>query len=227
MSLRASLIGSTGLIGRHTLTLLIESQRYAEISAPIRRTPPAHFPKHPKLQTPELDFHQMSRQSDAFRCDVFFCALGTTIKQAGSQKAFYEVDHDFILNAAKLARAGGAKTAVLISAVGADPKSRVFYSRVKGETERDFAALGFERLHILRPSILLGNRSEHRLGEKIATFLSQPLDPILKKGPLARYRPILANRVAQAMIEAARKESAPGVHLYEGLELEALAAPGF
>ncbi len=227
-------MGSTGLVGRHALTLLIESQRYSAVNAPIRRADLSRYPQHPKLHATQIDFLRMeaaaaasavSPTSNVFACDVFFCALGTTIKQAGSQKAFYQVDHDFIVQSARLARQGGARTAVVISSVGADPKSRVFYSKVKGETERDLAALGFERLHLLRPSLLLGNRAEQRLGEKLASAMAEPLNPIFNFGPLAKYRPIQANRVATAMLEAASRDFPTGVHIHEGSDLEALSKP--
>lgn len=153
--------------------------------------------------------------------DVALCALGTTMVTAGSRAAFYAVDHDAVLHFARAAQAAGIRHFLVISAVGADARSPVFYSKVKGETERDLVALGFARLDILRPGLLLGRRVESRPGEA----LLQGLDPVLRRllvGPLSRYSGIPAATVAAAML-ALCNESSEGKYIHHNAELQRLA----
>ncbi|MEQ8264170.1 NAD-dependent epimerase/dehydratase family protein [Pseudohaliea sp.] len=154
--------------------------------------------------------------------DVALCALGTTMATAGSRAAFYAVDHVAVLHFAQAALAAGIRHFIVISAVGADPRSPVFYSRVKGETERDLAALGFARLDILRPGLLLGRRRERRPGEA----LFQRLDPVLRRllpGPLSRYAGIPAATVAAAML-ALCGQGGEGTTIHHNAELRRLAS---
>ena len=153
--------------------------------------------------------------------DVALCALGTTMATAGSRAAFYAVDHDAVLLFAKAAQGAGARHFILISAVGADARSPVFYSRVKGETERDLVALGFGRLDILRPGLLLGSRRERRPGEA----LLQRLDPMLSRllpGPLGRYAGIPAATVAAAMLALCSQRS-EGKFIHHNADIRRLA----
>jgi uncharacterized protein YbjT (DUF2867 family) len=153
--------------------------------------------------------------------DVGLCALGTTMATAGSRAAFFAVDHDAVLHFARAAQAAGIRHFLLISAVGADARSPVFYSKVKGETERDLVALGFARLDVLRPGLLLGRRVESRPGEA----LLQRLDPVLRRllaGPLSRYAGIEAATVAAAML-ALCNESSEGNYIHHNAELRRLA----
>jgi uncharacterized protein YbjT (DUF2867 family) len=152
----------------------------------------------------------MEQHADLFAVDQIICALGTTIKQAGSQERFREVDHDYPLTAARLGLAHGAHHYLLVSALGANAKSRIFYNRVKGELEHDLRALGYPSLTILRPSLLLGNRAEHRLGERIASRLAWLMPP--------RMKPVQATDVARTLLESARAD-APGVRLVESREM--------
>jgi uncharacterized protein YbjT (DUF2867 family) len=139
-----------------------------------------------------------------------FCALGTTIRTAGSRAAFRRVDHDYVVSLARLARAHGARHFLLVSSVGADPRSRVFYSRVKGEVESAVQTLGYPSLTIVRPSLLLGPRSEFRLGEALV----KPLGPLFPR----RYRPVHARAVAATMIRAALEDRS-GVRIVESREI--------
>jgi uncharacterized protein YbjT (DUF2867 family) len=148
-------------------------------------------------------------------------ALGTTIRKAGSQQAFRRVDFEYPLSAAKQALNAGAKQFILVSSVGADPGSRNFYLRTKGELEQAVSALGFQAVHIFRPSILLGKREEFRAGERVATVIAPVLNLMLM-GVLRRYRAIRAATVGRAMVAAAR-QAIIGVHVYEYDQIAQLA----
>ena len=137
----------------------------------------------------------MEQHANLFAVDTIFCALGTTIKVAGSQGRFRHVDHDLPLLAARLGREHGAQHYLLVSAMGANAKSRIFYNRVKGETENDIRALNYPRLSIARPALLLGDRTEYRRGERIAAKLGWLMPPSMK--------PIHARDVGRALVNAA------------------------
>jgi uncharacterized protein YbjT (DUF2867 family) len=130
--------------------------------------------------------------------DVAFCCLGTTIKVAGSESAFYKVDHDYIINFAHACKKAGTKTFIVIGALGSDSRSKIFYNKVKGQTEEDLINLNFLNLFILRPSLLIGKRNENRIGENIAQHISVFLRPLMI-GPLKKLRPVDAFLVAIRM----------------------------
>lgn len=142
-------------------------------------------------------------------CTEVFCCLGTTIRKAGSQEAFRRVDHDYPLALAQRAGTGGARQFLMVSALDANAGSSIFYSRVKGETERDIAAIGLPRHLFLQPSLLLGDRHEKRAGESVAIVASRLLLPLML-GPLRRYRPIDADDVAAVMVYAATHDMPSG-----------------
>src|SRR5262249_32017979 len=142
-----------------------------------------------------------------------FVALGTTIRKAGSEDAFRKVDLELPLRAAQESLKAGAEQFVVVSSVGADPNSKNFYLRTKGELEAELAKLPFHALHILRPSLLLGKRQEFRFGESIAMAIAPALD-LLTLGPLRRYHAIRAETVGRAMVGAAKQERA-GTFVYE------------
>jgi uncharacterized protein YbjT (DUF2867 family) len=156
----------------------------------------------PAVEVHQVDFDELDRHGDLFAVDDLFCCLGTTIRKAGSQEAFRRVDLEYPLQAAHLGRAAGARQFILVSALGADPSSRVFYNRVKGEVEAALAGVGYPRLVIFRPSLLLGDRDEVRPGERVAEWIMKPLGPLMR-GPLRRYRPVEAAWVARAMVRRA------------------------
>jgi uncharacterized protein YbjT (DUF2867 family) len=149
-----------------------------------------------------------------------FCCLGTTIKKAGSQEAFRRVDYEYPLNVARLAAQWEDAHFLVVSSVGADAGSGVFYSRVKGELEKAVQALPLAGAHIFRPSLLLGERGEVRLGERMAAVAAKPLS-LLLFGPLRKYRPIHARTVAQAMLRVAR-EGRRGVEILESNRIASL-----
>lgn len=198
----ALLAGATGLVGAALLAQLLADARYAKVQAPARRALPV--PPGEKLAVLALD------AAPTAPITVFFCALGTTQKAAGSRAAFRAVDVDLVLDLARRARAAGAETAVIVSSVGADARAPSFYLRCKGEMEQGVCALGFTRVHLLRPSLLLGAREDARPAEALAQRLA-PLYGGLMRGPLARYRPVRAEAVAEQMRRAA-DQAAPGVY---------------
>ncbi len=210
LSRSALVAGATGLIGSHVLQLLLADNEWSRVVTVGRRPVPQ---LHQKLQQRVLDLGELETVSDLTHVDDVFCCLGTTIKQAGSQPAFRRVDHAFVLGVAHAGLHAGAKQFLLVSAIGADLASRVFYSRVKGETESAIRRLGFQSIQILRPSLLLGERSEFRLGERIAMVVA-PLLSLLLLGRLRRYRPIRAETVARAMVNLAR-EAPRGPNVFE------------
>ena len=214
MNRTALLAGATGLVGTHVLQELLAADTWSHVVTVGRRTVSL---RHDKLEQRVLDLSVIEAHADLPRADDVFCCLGTTIKQAGSQDAFRRVDHDFVVG---LARAGlriGATQFLLVSAIGADPESRVFYSRVKGEAEAAVRALPYRAVQIFRPGLLLGKRSEFRLGERIAMLAVPLLHPFLL-GALRRYHSIDAGDVARAMVSIAREAPrGPNVWEYDGM----------
>ncbi|HTI04685.1 MAG TPA: NAD(P)H-binding protein [Gemmatimonadales bacterium] len=206
----ALLAGATGLVGSHVLDLLLADDTWAHVVTVGRRTTPK---RHDKLEQRVVDLGALEAMADLPRADDVFCCLGTTIKQAGSQPAFRRVDQAFVLALARAGLRASATQFLLVSAVGADPESRVFYGRVKGETESGVRKLPYRAVQIFRPSLLLGARADFRLGERIA-MLTAPLLPFVLPGPLRRYRPIQAATVARAMVQIAR-EAPRGPNVFE------------
>lgn len=189
----ALVAGATGAVGKALVYQLLEDETYQKVVVLTRRSLTI---KHPKLEVVETDFSHF--ENIIVSPDVVFCCLGTTIKMAGSQERFYEVDHDLVCNLSKVMLAKGAKTFVLVSAMGASVKSAIFYNRVKGETERDVMAAGFESCIVVRPSLLLTPRTEFRLGEALAQFLMK-YTAFLFMGTLKKWRAITVEQVAKAM----------------------------
>jgi uncharacterized protein YbjT (DUF2867 family) len=198
------LLGATGLVGREVLRLALADLRVTAIVAPVRKALPAH----PKLQAPSVDFDRLPPDAPWWRTDAVICTLGTTMKVAGTRQVFSRVDHDYPLAAARLALAAGTRTYALNSAAGANAASRFFYNRVKGELERDLAALGFVSLTHVRPGLIGGERDEARAGEGAALRILRVLGPVLPR----RWRINPAPRIASALLEAALA-GVPGVHV--------------
>ena len=196
------LLGATGLVGSHVLELALADPRVTAVTAPARKP----LPSRPGLSAPILDFDKLPQDPSIWTADAVICALGTTLKSAGSRERFHRVDHDYPVEIAKLAKAHGASCFVLNSAKGADIKSLFFYSRVKGETERDILALGFERTVLVRPGLIDGPRPEPRPMEKWAGQVLSVLKPVLPSYMQAN-RP---QAIARAMLDAAIA-AAPGV----------------
>jgi uncharacterized protein YbjT (DUF2867 family) len=216
----ALLAGGSGLIGARLLPLLLASAEYSRVHTLSRRALPLD---HPRLANRVVRFDApLEPQLKGLQCHDAFCCLGTTLRNAGSQDAFRAIDRDLVLSYARFAAASGAQRFIVVSAVGADPASKNFYLRVKGEMEVALEALRFRSLSIMQPSMLLGTRRELRPLELLALPAMLLAAPLLR-GRAARWRPIDAGTVGGAMQGAARAGRL-GVQRYEFRELRALAA---
>lgn len=214
MSKTAIVAGATGLIGGELIKLLVENSTYTEVIALVRRK--AAYPSSRKLIELETDWsekHLEAALQTKWKGADVFCALGTTMKKAKSKQQFRIVDYEYPVMLARLAKRYDASQFIVVSAVGSDPNSIFFYSKVKGEMEEKLKTLQLPGLHIFRPSLLVGDRAEVRVGEKAGEFAGKGLS-FLMIGKLRKYRPIAAKLVAQGMVAAARKGS-KGVQLYE------------
>ena len=211
---RATLAGASGLVGRELLRLLVESSDYAAVRSLVRRVTES-APKSPKLIEQVVDFERLPVLA---ACDDVYVALGTTIKVAGSPQAFRKVDHDYVISVARAGRAAGAERLAVVSALGADVKSRVFYNRVKGEMQDAVVALGYESVVIVQPSLLLGDRAAlgqpKRPGEVWAKRLLEPVAGLIPLG----FRPVRARDVASALVSATLA-AAPGTRIIASRDL--------
>jgi uncharacterized protein YbjT (DUF2867 family) len=208
---KALIVGSTGLIGGFCLQVLLNDPNYSEVTALVRKP---FIKTHRKLKTIITNFSNLEQELSKIQAHDVYCCLGTTIKKAGSQEAFKQVDFSLVLTVADLMRKQGVEQFIVVSSMGADPNSKVFYSRVKGEMEQALQQLDYPCLRIIRPSLLLGQRDEFRLGEKIGTWLTPVLKPLMM-GSLRKYRPVQAESVALFMVKMALEEPLAGVHVYE------------
>ncbi len=216
------ILGATGLVGGHVLRFVLDDPAYAKVVVLVRRSLGIDSAKLVEVVT-DFDRPETYRASVAFRAvdDVFSC-LGTTIKKAGSQEAFRKVDFEYPVAVARAASAAGARQYLIVTAVGADSTSRVFYNRAKGEVEDALRAIAFpDGLKMFHPSLLLGDRDESRPAERAASVVMKATSGLFV-GALKRYRAIDASHVARAMWKAARTEPA-GTRVYEGASLFDLA----
>jgi uncharacterized protein YbjT (DUF2867 family) len=217
----ALLAGATGLVGRALLSALLASKYYNSVHALLRRTSP-DIKSSAKLTIHEVDFARLPATFPTV--DDVFIALGTTIKIAGSEAAFRQVDFDFVVNTARSAHAAGATRLAVVSALGADPTSRIFYSRVKGEMEIAIMQVGYESVVIAQPSMLMGDRGAlgqpPRGSEVWAARLLAPLSWIMPKA----VQPIPAGAVASAML-AAIVAAKPGVRVLKSGAMQARNEP--
>jgi uncharacterized protein YbjT (DUF2867 family) len=217
--MRTALIaGASGLVGHYLLDLLSGTTAFDRIVAVGRR--PLEV-DHPKLAEVVTSFDNLEKLPVPLKGDVAFCCLGTTIKKAGSRDAFRAVDQSAVLAFAWAAKRGGARQFHLVSSMGADPDSRVFYSRVKGETEQALRVMGFESLGIFRPSLLLGPRREYRFGERLGAVVLTLLRPVFL-GRLRNYRAIHAATVARAMLRASLVPQQQGAFVLESAAIAEL-----
>ena len=203
----ALVAGASGLTGGYLLNLLLEAPEYREVIAYVRKH---SGNRHPKLKEVIVDWDMLQEPVVA---DDVYCCLGTTIKKAGSQEAFRKVDYDYPLQLAQIQFQGGSQQFLLVSAIGADAKSSIFYSRVKGELENALQAIGYTSLQIFRPSFIAGPRNESRPGERIGLAIFSFLSPLFI-GPLKKYAPIHAEQIARAMLRTAQKNE-QGTKLYD------------
>jgi uncharacterized protein YbjT (DUF2867 family) len=216
----ALIAGASGLVGRHCLELLLAADdRYARVISIGRRTLPL---SHPRLEQVVVDFDNLENHRLRLIADDVYCCLGTTIRQAGSEAAFYAVDYTYVLKLAALLSSNFASQFMVVSSLGADAASRVFYSRVKGEMEAAIRQLDFRAVHFFQPSLLLGERPSPRIGERIGALVLALVRPLLI-GRLRPYRAIAASTVANAMLKAARQD-ADGVYTHRSDEIAVAGA---
>lgn len=210
----AVVAGATGLVGRELVRQLGADGGWREVRALVRRPPPPEL-SHARVTAVQVDYARLEPAPDWAAAEHVFCALGTTMRQAGSAEAFRRVDLEYPVALARAALARGARHFLLVSAVGASTGSRFFYNRVKGEVEDAIAILGFRSVTVARPSLLLGPRGEPRLGERVGRIVGLIAPP--------RWRPVPAAHVARALLRAAKRDT-PGVRHLENAQLRAAAA---
>lgn len=200
--IRVLLAGATGLVGGHCLSKLLADDDIGQVTVfarrPLEQT-------HPKLTVHVVDFDRLSDHARSIAADAVLCCLGTTHRIAGSPEAFAKVDHIYVAELARLAAARGVPRFVLVSAIGADPSSPVFYNRVKGRAEAAVSELHFKTVHLLRPALLLGERPEPRPVEDWSKQFA-PVWSLFLIGPFSRYRPVPAETVAARMVELAKSD---------------------
>lgn len=209
----ALIAGATGLIGSQLLQHLLDDNRYTVVKAISRR--PLTI-AHPKLENIVFEFDQMEQQAYKLQADDAFCCLGTTIKKVKTKEKFRQIDFEFPLELAKITKANGAEQYLLVSALGADKKSKIFYNQVKGEAEEAIGQVGFTSFHIFRPSLLMGDRKENRSGEEAGKVFFKYLGFLVPK----KYKGIESIKVARAMQKIAAQHQR-GTHIHESNELQA------
>ncbi|MGV3559446.1 oxidoreductase [Larkinella arboricola] len=206
----ALVVGATGLVGNALTHRLLDSSAYEKVKVLVRHSLGW---QHPRLQEIQYDFEHPNGL--LVQADDIFCCLGTTMKKAGSREAFKKVDYQYPLDIAKRALVNQAQQFMLVSSMGADPRSSFFYSRVKGNLERDLKALNYPALLIFRPSLLVGDRKEFRLGERISEGLMKVWNPLIP----SKYKAVRAESVANAMYQKAQAELS-GTHIFESDQLQ-------
>ncbi len=209
----ATLIGASGLIGSHLLQLLLNDPYFDTVRILVRRS--LHI-EHPKLEKKIVDFNDSDSLVVAIdNSDALFCTVGTTQKKVkGDLEAYRKVDYDIPVKAARFCKMTGCETFVLVSAVGANSKAKNFYLKLKGEVEETIKTVGIRSVYIMRPSMLMGDRKEFRIGEKIGTPVMKAISFLLP----SKYKPIQAKKVAEAMLAAAKKNE-EGFFVWEYREM--------
>lgn len=213
----ALVFGATGFIGSHLLNDLLQNPLYSRVTVVVRKSLEI---VHPKLITLIGDFNSLTKLKSDLVGDDVFIALGTTKKHTPNQAEYYQVDHDYPVLAAQLAQANGATAVFVVTAIGANADSKIFYTRTKGEVERDIKALGYKRTGIFEPSMIVGQREEKRSMEKALINVWNVVDRIFV-GPMTRYKGIDGKDVARAMMKAASRQT-EAVKIYRWKEMTEL-----
>ena len=208
----ALVLGSTGLVGAQLIQRLLEDNSYSKIKVVSRHTIDLN---HHKVENVIVDFEMLEHYRDQLKADVIFCCLGTTMKQAGSKEVFKKVDYKYPLDVAKISKSQGSSRYLLISALGANKNSSFYYNQIKGQIEEAIQALGFASFHIFRPSLLLGDRKEARVGEEAAKKVYKIFGFLIPP----KYRAIDSGKVANAMLFYG-KQTKEGMFVHESNELQ-------
>jgi uncharacterized protein YbjT (DUF2867 family) len=201
MAKTALIAGATGLVGGHLLDLLLDDDNYSEVKVLSRRSLGGDDGKLKEIIIENFD--NLEIEISNLKADDYFCCLGTTIKKAGSKAAFKKVDFEYPLSLAAIARENNAESYSIITAMGADSKSLIFYNKVKGEVEDAVKAMKLKRAYIYRPSFIAGERAEKRVAEKAALWFADKFDFIFS-GPFKKYAAVHAKTIANAMLVSAK-----------------------
>lgn len=215
---KAILFGANGFIGSYLLHELLNSPDYSHVTVVVRKELRID---HAKLKMLIGDYQSLPGLKEDMAADEIFIALGTTKKNTPDQRKYYEIDHDYPVLAAKFSKEKGARAVFIVTSVGANVNSSVFYVKTKGKIERDIIALDFAHTHIFRPSMLMGNRKENRPLERMFIKLWSLINPILIGKGLKKYRGIGGRDVAEAMVNAAKDQSEK-VKIYHWQEMNSL-----
>jgi uncharacterized protein YbjT (DUF2867 family) len=218
MANKAVIAGASGLVGSELLSILLQSTQYDEVLILVRKELPV---QHKKLVQLIVDFDNLDQHQQVINGHVIFCCLGSTKSKTPNLLIYRKIDHDYPVKLAQIAVKNKMPHFHLVSAIGADSKSGNFYTKMKGETENDVQAVGIRSLHIYQPSLLTGNRKEHRLAERIATNIMKVIDPLLIGG-LQKYRSIAAATVAMAMFKQSLNQE-EGVFVHPSDHIKQLA----
>jgi len=210
MKKKVLLAGGTGLVGSHLLKLLVESQAFDGVTVLQRKDGDI---QNKNVSAITVDYNHLSDFREQLQADIIFCCLGTTMKKAGSKDQFYKVDFTYPFELAKLSSKSGSQQFNIITASGANSASYFYYNRVKGEIEDALRKIEFKNLNIFRPSLLLGQRNDQRIGEQVGAVLAKLINPLLLGG-MKKYRAIHAETVANAMLKISLEKNY-GVHVYE------------
>ncbi len=214
---KAILFGATGFIGSYLLAELLNNTVYEQVTVVVRKKIKQ---SHPKLNVLIGDFHRLNELKNEMIADDVFITLGTTKKNTPSRTEYYQVDHDYPILASQIAKENGAKSVFIVTAIGANENAAIFYSKMKGEVERDLIALDFDHTHIFQPSMILGNRKENRPNEKIFQKITRIINPLLG-GKLNKYKGIEGKEIALA-INNATKNQKDKVKVYQWKEMQEL-----
>ncbi|WKK84979.2 NAD-dependent epimerase/dehydratase family protein [Marivirga arenosa] len=204
MSKTALIAGATGLVGGHLLDQILEDEQYSKVIVLSRRSLGGDDGKLKECII--KDFDKLEDHISELQADDYFCCLGTTMKKAGSKAAFKKVDFEYPVSLAAIARENNASSFHLISAMGADSNSFIFYNKVKGETEDAIKSMKLNKAFIYRPSFIAGERTEKRTAEKAALWFADKLDFIFS-GPLKKYAAVDASKIASSMIKMAHSNN--------------------
>ncbi len=219
MSYKAVIVGASGLIGRNLLNQLLTNNVYSEVISLARKKVPVHSSK---LKQIIVDFDHLDDYSEHINGRAIFCCLGSTRNKTPDKADYHKVDHDYIVKMAEIGEKNQVRQFHLISSIGADEQSSAFYLKMKGETENDVKAKTYKSIHIYRPSVLVGPRTESRPMERLTIKLMLLINPFLF-GPLKKYKSIAAKTVAVAMYNQSIKRNLRGVFIYESDQIKKLA----
>tara|TARA_B100001250_G_C19647270_1_gene720975 strand:- start:23 stop:676 length:654 start_codon:yes stop_codon:yes gene_type:complete len=209
--MNALVVGGTGLVGRHLVKVLLDSNAFSLVTVVVRKK---YFKKHPKLKEILLNFNDKKSLEGLEAPDHLFCCIGTTIKKAGSQKKFKDVDFGIPLLFGNWSERNNVRSFSIVTSMGADRGSKIFYNRVKGEVENKIKKMSIPKINIFRPSLILGNRDESRPGEKLAQVVFKIINPLFF-GPVKKYKAIEAKKIAVGMVYYLEKDMGGGTHIIE------------